>query len=154
MSVVTNCHTCELVVRRDQGQAPLWDCIQRTAYWDVAHSFNTSILGWMVLVTRRHIAAIHEMSEAEGIELGVLIRRVSIILEELTGCMKTYVVQFAESPNHPHVHVHIIPRMADQPDELRGPNIFRAAHVPDEVRVTEEKMNEFCEKVQARLLNM
>ena len=91
------------LAQRDAGMALLWDRIHRTAHWDVVHSYNTSLLGWVVLVTRTHRDAIDELTEEEALELGVLIRKVSIALKELTGCVKTYVMQFAEDPSHPHV---------------------------------------------------
>ena len=53
-----HCQTCELIARRDAGIAPLWDCIHRTAYWDIVHSYNTALPGWLVLVARRHIEAV------------------------------------------------------------------------------------------------
>ena len=104
------CYTCELIARRDAGQAPPWDCIHRSQYWDVVHSYNTALPGWLVLVARRHIEAIDEMTEDEAVELGLLMRRVSVALKQTTGCVKTYVLQFAEAAEHPHVHFHIIPR--------------------------------------------
>src|SRR5690349_2890677 len=62
MTNVQHCHTCDLLKRRDEGNAPLWDCIYRTPYWDVVHSYNTALPGWLVLVARRHIAAIAELT--------------------------------------------------------------------------------------------
>ena len=135
------CLTCDLVRRRDEGQAPLWDSIQRTPHWDLVHSYNTSLPGWLVLVARRHVAAIDELSDAEAAELGVLLRRVSAALRAVTGCAKTYVVQFAEQAEHPHVHFHVIPRMTDQPAERRGPGVFGYLGVPEAERVGEEQMN-------------
>ncbi len=96
MSTTQLCQTCELIRRRDAGAAPLWDNIYRTPHWDVAHAFNTALPGWIVIVARRHIEAIDQLSEAEVIELGILLRRVSAALSEATGCIKTYVMQFAE----------------------------------------------------------
>lgn len=152
MQTISQCQTCELVARRDRGEAPPWDAIYRSQYWDVVHSFNTSLPGWLVLVARRHIAAIDEMSDEEAVELGRLIRRVSLALKETTGCVKTYVIQFAEAAGHPHVHFHIVPRMADQPDDHRGPNIFRYLGVADEERVTEERMNDLAAQIRQILL--
>ncbi len=152
MQTISQCQTCELVARRDRGEAPPWDAIYRSQYWDVVHSFNTSLPGWLVLVARRHIAAIDEMSDEEAVELGRLIRRVSLALKETTGCVKTYVIQFAEAAGHPHVHFHIVPRMADQPDDHRGPNIFRYLGATDEERVTEERMNELAAQIRPILL--
>ena len=135
------CHTCTLTARRDAGAAPLWDNIYRTAHWDVVHSFNTSLPGWLVLVARRHMAAVAELTAAEAAELGDLQRRVSRALHEVTGCAKTYIIQFAEHPDHPHVHFHIVPRMANQPAERRSVNIFSCLGVAETERLGEDEMN-------------
>ena len=146
-----SCLTCDLIARRDAGDAPLWDSIHRTAHWDVVHSYNTSLPGWLVLVARRHVAAIDELTDEEAAELGLLLRRVSAALRVVTGCLKTYVVQFAEQAEHPHVHFHVIPRMADQPAERRGPAVFGYLGVPEGERVSEERMNAIAAEVR-RLL--
>ena len=148
---MSDCYTCELTRRRDSGGAPLWDAIYRTAYWDVAHAYNTSLPGWLVLILQRHIEAVDELSEAEAVELGRLIRAVSLALKQITGCAKTYVVQFAEAKAHPHVHVHIIPRMADLPEDHRGPEVFKYLGVPEAERVSEAEMNRIGQAVRASL---
>jgi diadenosine tetraphosphate (Ap4A) HIT family hydrolase len=148
---MADCLTCELTRRRDAGEAPLWDNMYRGQYWDVAHAYNTSLPGWLVLIARRHIAAIDELTEDEAVELGLLIRRVSLILKTLTGCTKTYVIQFAEAADHPHVHFHIVPRMPDQPDDRRGPDIFGYLGVSDDERVSEAEMNRIGAAVHRNL---
>jgi diadenosine tetraphosphate (Ap4A) HIT family hydrolase len=145
------CKTCELIARRDDGIVPLWDCIHRTQYWDVVHSYNTALPGWLVLVARRHIEAIDELTDEEAVELGILLRRVSLALKEITGCLKTYVIQFAEATEHPHVHFHIVPRMTDQPEDRRSTKIFGYLGVPEEERVSEEVMNEIAVKARTIL---
>ena len=47
----------------------------------------------------------------------------------------TYLMQFAEHPEHPHVHFHIVPRHADMPLEYRSTKIFgyKAATEADSV---------------------
>ena len=146
------CKTCELIARRDANSAPVWDCIHRTPYWDVVHNYQTSLPGWLVLVARRHIESIDELTEAEASELGTLLRQVSLALKETTGCVKTYVIQFAEAADHPHVHFHVVPRMADQPENRRGPNIFGYSGVPEEERVSAEQMDALAVKIQKFLL--
>jgi len=148
-----HCHTCELVIRRDTGDAPLWDRIYRTQYWDAAHAFNVALPGWLVLVSRRHIAAVDEMSQAEAIELGILLRDVSIALKQVVGCEKTYVMQFAESADHPHVHFHIVPRMADQPEDKKGPKIFGYMG-SGEIQVSDEVMNGLAAAIQPILASL
>lgn len=149
---MTYCKTCELISRRDANNAPLWDCIYRTQSWDIVHHNSTSLPGWLVLVVRRHIRAIDELTNEEAIELGILLRQVSLALKETTGCIKTYVVQFAEMAEHQHVHFHMIPRMANHPENRRGTNVFEYSGVSEEERVSEETMNEIAMKVQKFLL--
>lgn len=143
------CLTCDLLDRRDRGDAPLWDKIHRTEYWDLVHAYNTALPGWLVLVARRHIEAIADLSDGEAAELGDLLRRASTALHEVTGCVKTYVIQFAEAEGHGHVHLHIVPRMADQPEERRSVGIFGYLGVAEENRVSDERMNEIARLVRA-----
>jgi diadenosine tetraphosphate (Ap4A) HIT family hydrolase len=132
----------------------LWDNIFRTQYWDVVHNYDTSLPGWLVLVAKRHMAALDEMSEAEAAELGILLRTVSLALKQVTGCLKTYVLQFAEHPQHPHVHFHIVPRMPDQPETRRGARIMEYAGVAEDERVDEAAMNRLGEQVRQILSAM
>lgn len=142
------CMTCELIARRDRGEAPLWDAIYRTDHWDLVHAYNTSLPGWLVLVARRHVAAIDELTDEEAAELGRLLRQASVALRQTVGCVKTYVCQFAEQAEHPHVHFHIVPRIADQPEERRGPRVFGYLGASDEERVSEETMNEIGDRIR------
>ena len=153
-TTLKHCKTCELIQRRDADEAPLWDRIQRTQFWDIVHSYNTALPGWLVLVARRHIEAIDELTDDEAVELGRLMRQVSIALKEVTGCLKTYVMQFAEQADHPHVHFHIVPCMANQPEDRRSTQIFGYLGVPEDGRVTEDSMNELAAKIQGSLLSM
>jgi diadenosine tetraphosphate (Ap4A) HIT family hydrolase len=144
--------TCALVARRDAGEAPPWDAIYRGAFWDVVHSYNTSLPGWLVLVARRHVAALDELTDEEAVELGLLIRRVSVALKAVTGCVKTYVIQFAEAAEHPHVHFHVVPRRVDTPEDRRSLGVFGYLGVPEAERVSEETMNAIAAAVREMLL--
>ena len=146
------CRTCELIARRDSGGAPLWDSILRTQYWDVVHNYDTALPGWLCLVIRRHLSAIDELSDAEAVELGQLIQRTSAALKQVVGCVKSYVLQFAEHQEHRHVHFHVIPRMDNLPEDRKSTQIFGYSGVPPEERVAEDKMNEIAEKVRELLL--
>ena len=92
---MNECRTCELVERRNAGDAPPWDCVARTRGWDVVHAFGTSLERWIVLVVRRHIVSMAELTNDEALELGPLIKAVSAALHDIVGCEKTYVAQFA-----------------------------------------------------------
>lgn len=151
MTDADRCVTCALVAARDAGARPLWDCIYRTPAWDVAHAFNTALPGWLVLVARRHVATVAELTPEESVALGLLITRVSQALHAVTHCAKTYVIQFAEAPGHAHVHVHIVPRMPDLPADRRGPQIFGYLGVAEPERVTETAMDAIAQPIRAYL---
>jgi len=148
---VPDCVTCELVRRRDEGDAPLWDRIRRTPSWDIVHAYGTAIEGWIVLVVRRHMTSVAEMTDGEAAELGPLIKEVSRSVQEVVDCDKTYVVQFAEHRDHPHVHVHVIPRARDLPHEHQGPRIFSLLGVPNDASVPEARMDEIAERLSSEL---
>ncbi len=121
------------------------------AEWDIVHAFGTSVEGWLVLVARRHITCMAEMTDGEAASLGPLIREVSRALHAVLGCEKTYVVQFAEHPDHPHVHVHVIARARDLPFEWRGPGIFGRTRSNADESVSTERMDDIAARVSAEL---
>ena len=65
----------------------------------------------MVLPTR-HITSFTELTPAAADELGGLVRRLSVALESVTGCVKTYLMQFSEAEGFSHLHLHLVPRVA------------------------------------------
>ncbi|MEU9128548.1 HIT family protein [Kitasatospora sp. NPDC048540] len=113
-------------------------------HWRVAHAFGTAVPGWLVLLPRRHVTSIAELTDTEAAGLGVWQVRLSRALVEVTGCAKTYVAQFAEAAGFEHVHFHVVPRAAGLAEEFRGPRVFGllgaglsgagAAEVPEAVR--------------------
>lgn len=123
----------------------------RTPGWDIVHAFDTPIEGWTVLVVRRHILSVAELTDDEAAELGPLIKQVSRAIQATVGCRKTYVVQFAEHVQHPHVHVHVIPRADNLPEDQRGPAIFSQLGGDEARWLPEERMNEIAEQLQRRL---
>jgi len=145
------CLTCELVRRRDRGQAPAWDNMLRTPYWDIVHAYDTSLEGWLVLVARRHVTALAELTADEAAALGLLLARVSRALHETLSCAKTYAAQFAEHPDHPHVHVHLVARPVDHPAHLRGPRVFGALGVEPAAVVPEDRRNDLTARLQIAL---
>jgi diadenosine tetraphosphate (Ap4A) HIT family hydrolase len=100
--------------------------------WVVAHSFNSALPGWLVVVPLRHVESMHALSQSEAQALGDILRRMSAALVEVLGCLKTYVVMYAEAPGFTHLHVHVVPRAADLPEESRGGRIFEYLHRPED----------------------
>ena len=148
---MTECLSCQLMQKRDAGLAALWDCIYRSDYWDVVHAYNTSYLGWLVLIVRRHIEALDELTFAEAADLGALLRELSLALKRQTGCQKTYIMQFAESPDHPHVHFHVVPRRPDQAADDIAYRVMRHLGVPADERCSEDDMNALALAIRGQL---
>jgi diadenosine tetraphosphate (Ap4A) HIT family hydrolase len=88
------CYVCHNNDQFDQLPPPRAD--RRRPHWRVAHAFNTTLPGWLILVPRRHVTTIAELSDDEAAALGTWQVRLSRALHEVTGCVKTYVIQFAE----------------------------------------------------------
>ncbi|MCY3833413.1 MAG: HIT family protein [Chloroflexi bacterium] len=151
---MTDCLSCQRIHERDTGEAPVWDSIYRSQFWDLAHAYNTSYLGWLVLIARRHIEALDELSAAEAADLGSLLREVSLALKRQTGCRKTYIMQFAESRDHPHVHFHIVPRMPDQAPEDIAYRVMRHLGAPMRERCDERDMNAMALAIRQQLSSM
>ena len=142
---MSDCETCRLIERRDQGRAAIWDSMIRTDNFDIVHANNSTLLGWTVIVVRRHLSSITDLNENEAGELGTLIHRVSCAIQIATECEKTYVMQFAEAPGHSHVHFHVVPRMAGLPEAHKGANIFHYLGASPADRLPETAMNQFAE---------
>jgi diadenosine tetraphosphate (Ap4A) HIT family hydrolase len=124
-----SCYTCEVTKEMDRfgPSTAIW----LTDGWRVAHSFNSALLGWLVVVPRRHIESIHELSDSESVELGRQLRQTSKALVDVLGCQKTYVMMFAEASGFNHVHFHVVPRAHDLEAEHRGSSIFEYLKRPE-----------------------
>lgn len=119
--LVPGCFPC------DQGAVtspPPREDVVHTDHWRVVHAFNSTLPGWLVLLPVRHITSFTELTPEAADELGGLVRRLGLALEAVTGCVKTYLMQFSEAEGFSHLHLHLVPRHADHPDDARGPRVF------------------------------
>jgi len=117
--------------------------------WRVAHAFDTSMPGWLVVVPRRHVTEFAELNVVEAAELGPLLVTLGRALAHVVGCVKTYVVQFAEAEGFEHLHVHVVPRAADLAPELRGPRVFALLGRPEAERVPVDEQDRIALDVRA-----
>lgn len=149
MTATNTCVTCEQTAQGDA--APPWQRIAGDAHWRVTHAFNAALPGWLVLVPRRHVLTIADLTEAEADALGSWQVRLSRALHAVTGCAKTYVAQFAEADGFAHVHFHVIPRMTDLPGDVVGPRVFGLLGKDDRQRVQPAAMNELAVRLSTHL---
>lgn len=126
------CQTC--AIGEAEADTPRGSIVT-TMHWRAAHALNTSLPGWLVLITREHVTALDALDPEGHAELGTLLGQLSQALRTLTGCEKTYVMQFSETPGHHHLHVHLVPRMPGQPADRTGPKVFGYLDVPEDEQI-------------------
>ncbi len=119
--LVPGCFPCD----QQAGVAlPPREDVVHTDHWRVAHAFNSMLPGWLVLLPTRHVASFTELTPEAADELGGLVRRLGAALEAVTGCVKTYLMQFSEAEGFSHLHLHLVPRLPDHPADALGPRVF------------------------------
>lgn len=118
--------------------------------WYLEHRVPPSpILGWLVLKTIRHTEGIVGMDPDEARELGPILEQASKALQQVSGAEQVYVCCFTEVV--PHLHVHLIPRLAGA---TMGPDVFAlqgAIERGEHPAVALEEMAAFAEKVSLAL---
>lgn len=100
---------------------------------------------------RRHVTALPDLTDTEAERLGTWQVRLSRALHTVTGCGKTYLAQFAEAEGFAHVHVHVIPRAADLPVDLRGPRVFEHLRRPEAEHITAARIDALAEHLRRAL---
>jgi diadenosine tetraphosphate (Ap4A) HIT family hydrolase len=148
-SPVADCGSCE---RLAWTSPPPRDHVVATDGWVVAHSFNANLEGWLVVLPRRHVEALDELTAGEAAALGPLLRALTAALRDVTGCAKTYVLLLAEMEGFHHLHVHVVPRHRDLDPKLRGARIFGLLGNPDLDVVPSERMDELALAIREHLV--
>jgi diadenosine tetraphosphate (Ap4A) HIT family hydrolase len=120
-------------------------------YWNLEHAYPTGLLGWLVVVLKRHARALHELSPEETGELGEITVRAAAALHESLGTESEYLALFAETKHFRHVHVHVIPRAADLAPDLRGPKVFSYLAPAEGSSLPTEQVDDLCRRLRERL---
>lgn len=144
--LLPGCYPCDQQARPD---LPPREDVVRTAHWRVAHAFNSSLPGWLVLLPTRHVMSFTDLTPEAAAEMGGLVHRLALALEEVTGCVKTYLMQFSEAEGFAHLHLHLVPRMADQPEHARGPRVFTYLSQDEGAWLSEDERDRIARAVLA-----
>jgi diadenosine tetraphosphate (Ap4A) HIT family hydrolase len=129
------CISCQQ--HRRLAELPPRDLIHLGTSWRLAHAWS-ALPGWLVVISRRHVVELADLTEEEAAELGQILQRASAALRAVTGCIKTYVVLFGEQPGFEHLHVHVVPRMAEFPPQHLGSGVFAFLKRPEQEWVSAE----------------
>lgn len=144
-----DCYACRN--NKTGEQVPVTEAIHVGDGWRVAHAFNTSLPGWLVLVPLRHVTAVEELTAAEAAAMGLLIRRCAKALQQTTGCRKSYFMFFAEAEGFSHLHVHIVPRMDWFGHEQTGPRVFSLLGLSGEQALAPAEQAAFASRIRDAL---
>jgi diadenosine tetraphosphate (Ap4A) HIT family hydrolase len=88
--------------------------IGRGSHWLLRHHPDPApLVGWLLLDSLRHVAGPVDFNDQEAASWGLAVRYASGLLKEQTGCDRVYAIAFGEGA--PHLHLHLIPRFADDP---------------------------------------
>jgi diadenosine tetraphosphate (Ap4A) HIT family hydrolase len=80
--------------------------------------------GYAVLWSKQHVRELHQLSPAEHDEFTRALRRASLAVEAASGCWKLNLASLGNAVGH--LHVHLFPRSAMDPDKLKHPWVHEA----------------------------
>lgn len=138
------CFTC-LSLRNERRISP-GPIIYEGKHWVVDHAYPTTHLGWLVILSKRHIEALHELSREEFQELAEIEYKVVQVMHMDRRVEKEYLMCFAEGEGFHHVHFHVVPKPADLAAEFKGPRVFALLAVDEEHAVPAQSLTAFCEE--------
>ncbi|WP_398328531.1 HIT family protein [Vulcanococcus sp.] len=101
--------------------------IGRDARWLLRHHPDPAPLpGWLLLDSVRHLGGPLEFTAQEAAEWGRVVQHGSQLVQQLSGCERVYAIAFGEGARH--LHLHLIPRFAADPDTeaWRVADLYRA----------------------------
>ena len=88
--------------------------ISRTELWVLRHHpLPAPLPGCLLLDSRRHCGGPLAFEPQEAESWGLAVRDASQLVQQITGCDRVYAIAFGEGA--PHLHLHLIPRFADDP---------------------------------------
>jgi diadenosine tetraphosphate (Ap4A) HIT family hydrolase len=91
--------------------------------WHVRHLDPPyGLPGWMMLISRRHVAGPAHFDDNEAASFGPTLRHLERHLELVTGALRIYTAALGES--HPHFHCHMVPRYTEMPKGSRAWAVF------------------------------
>lgn len=125
--------------------------IYEGTYWIVDHAYPTKHLGWLVVLPKRHIEALHELTKEEFLELAEIEYKLVQVIHTDNSIQKEYMMCFAEGQGFHHVHIHVVPRPIDLPAEFKGPRVFALLAVDEEHAIAAQELTRFCEEFTRKL---
>lgn len=125
--------------------------IHQGKYWQVEHVYPTTIKGWLVIVLRRHISALHALRPQEWDELARIQKVFVKVLHQTVRSEKEYIACFAEQRGFRHIHFHVIAKPRTLPRDARGSRIFFLLKIDKSQAVPAHEVEVLCERLRRKL---
>jgi histidine triad (HIT) family protein len=107
--VGTGCVFCERAAGRD-----FWIPVEQTQYSIAAVANHQRSVGSLLVIPRRHVVALHDLSDDEALDLLRTLRAVTAAVERAYGPDGLYVWQGGRIPLA-HIHIRLCPRYEGVP---------------------------------------
>ncbi|OGH10906.1 MAG: hypothetical protein A2857_04690 [Candidatus Levybacteria bacterium RIFCSPHIGHO2_01_FULL_36_15] len=145
------CRTCLSL----SGEKPLFpeSRMYEGKYWVVEHAYPVSIKGWIVVMLKRHCEALHELTQDEFKELAFLQEKIAKTMHTILKSKKEYIACFAEGKGFNHLHLHLIAKPQDLPEEFKGSAVFSLLKVKEENISLREDIINLCKQIRKYLEN-
>jgi len=144
-----DCRTCKSL----SGELKLspGPVIHEGVYWRAEHIYPTKTLGWLVIVLKRHVEALHDLSVEEVCELGEIQLRLALLLHQELRCSKEYSWCFADTDGFSHIHSMLFATPNDLDSINRGANIFDWLNSKSSAPILESEVVKFCETLRRKM---
>ena len=97
--------------------------VYEDALWHVRPASSPpGVPGWMMMISRRHVAGPAHFNDDEARSFGFALRHFEHVLEQVTGALRVYTAAMGESS--PHFHAHMVPRTATMPKNAKAWGVF------------------------------
>jgi diadenosine tetraphosphate (Ap4A) HIT family hydrolase len=136
------CSFCEVTAALPE--VPVRERVYVGPGWRV-RAHRSALPGWTLVIPRRHITSLGELTDDEAVELGLLLRDLTSVYVQELGALKSYVQQFAEGT--PHAHFSVTPRMPDLPSDRLGAKA--SAYNSVDEPISEEERDRIAERLAA-----
>lgn len=143
------CYTC-LNISNERpifSESRIWE----GKFWLVEHVYPVKILGWFVVILKKHAEVFHEIGEEEWLELAKVQSKLTKLLNEELSPEKEYIFSFVDKPHFHHIHFHIVAIPKELPKKFRGVNIFSLLNIDEIESVSKEEIIKLCNKIKPKL---
>lgn len=147
-----DCYACRQNGTPSEGLPPR-ELVFDDGNWRVVHAFGSAIPGWLVVVCRRHLTSMSQLTSQEAAVLGPLLCALSTALETVFPARKAYVAFLAEAEGFEHLHIHVVPREDGMPPARRGKRVFDWLGVPEEEAVADEEADRIALELRPLITN-